>query len=692
MTKKHFLVEIGTEELPPKALPSLSRAFQDGVEKGLKASGLEFGVVHAYATPRRLALLVKDLSTQQPDQALEKFGPAKKAAFDKDGNPTPAASGFARSCQVVVEQLETATLDGVEKLVYRSLQKGRPAIELLPNIVSDALSALPVPRPMRWGSSRVEFVRPVHWVVMLLGSDLVPATILGVASGRESRGHRFHYNQAIALSSATDYAASLLEPGRVIASFSERKEKIRQLIQEEGSRLKATVVIDDALLEEVTSLVEWPVVLTGSFDPHFLELPAEVLISSMKTHQKCFCVTGADGKLLAKFVAISNLQSKDPSQVVAGNEKVIRPRLADARFFYDTDKKQKLEDRLETLKGIVFQQKLGSVYEKSQRVAALATMIADRLGADKDSCVRAALLSKCDLVSNMVGEFAELQGVIGYYYAVADGEQPEVARAIDEHYLPRFAGDRLPTTLTGSVLAVADKLDVIVGLFVIGQPPTGSRDPFALRRAAIGLLRILVEKNFDLDLPSAIHTALQAYGFLQPEPAIADQVFDFLLERFRAWYQDEGVSSDVFQSVLALRPGNPQDFHSRVLAVHAFSQLPQAQALSSANKRVSNILAKLESPLTSTSVSPSLLTHTAEKTLASELMAKEAVVVPLFKSREYRAGLAELATLKDSIDGFFDDVLVMDEDPGVRNNRLALLANLRALFLQVADISYLHKN
>ncbi|MEX2131983.1 MAG: glycine--tRNA ligase subunit beta, partial [Pseudohongiellaceae bacterium] len=669
MTSKDFLVEVGTEELPPKALRLLSSAFQSQVVAGLNSAGLSYVEIKAFATPRRLALLVKGLLTSQPDQSIEKFGPAVKAAFDVAGNPSPAASGFARSCGVTVDALQKAVLDGVEKLVYRHLQSGKESKLLLPSIINAALMALPVPKRMRWGSSRIEFVRPVHWVVMLLGSDVVEAEILGIRAGRETRGHRFHHPDNISLKQAADYQLALFKSGSVIADFDERKETIRKLVLEEGIRLMAKVNIDEALLDEVTSLVEWPVALTGSFDMHFLNLPAEALVSSMKAHQKCFTLTDESGKLLALFITVSNLRSRDPAQVIAGNEKVIRPRLADAKFFFDTDQKQRLETRLDALKGIVFQQQLGSVYDKSQRVAALATRVADQLGADKDTCIRAALLSKCDLVTNMVGEFGELQGIMGYYYALADGEKPDVALAINEHYMPRYAGDQLPSSLTGSVVAVADKLDMIVGLFAIGQPPTGSKDPFALRRAAIGVLRILVEKQFDLDLRDMIASAMRGYEFLKPDQEISAQVLDFMLERFRAWYQDEGISSEVFQAVLALRPANPVDFHSRVLAVHHFSMLPQAQALSSANKRVSNILAKLDQPLTQKSVTLEMLTVAAEKQLAKALEERAPAVTLLFSQRRYKEGLQQLAELKDPIDKFFDDVLVMDKDELVRNNR-----------------------
>ncbi|MFM1895670.1 MAG: hypothetical protein RLZZ385_744 [Pseudomonadota bacterium] len=692
MKTQDFLVEIGTEELPPKALLPLADAFLAEMVSALTSASLPFASARHYASPRRLAVMVEGLAVTQPDRSVERYGPAVAAAFDKSGNPTPAASGFARSCGTEVTRLERATKDGVEKLVFRSTQIGEPARRLLPGMVDSALAKLPIPKRMRWGSRRVEFVRPVHWVVMLLGDEVVDGEILGLTTGRETRGHRFHYNQAIRLRNPGDYADQLSTTGCVLADYRQRKERIRELILAQGELLGAKVAVEEDLLDEVTSLVEWPVALTGNFDRHFLELPPEALISSMKSHQKCFYLTDPSGNLLPNFIAISNLQSKDPAQVVAGNEKVIRPRLADARFFFETDKKTSLEQRVDQLKHIVFQQQLGTVYEKSQRVAALAAVIARALDADEGLCRRAASLAKCDLMTRMVGEFAELQGIMGRYYALHDGEAPEVAAALNEQYMPRFAGDGLPQSLTGAILAIADKLDTIVGLFAIGQPPTGSKDPFALRRAAIGVLRILVEKNLDLDLSAVITAAVSNFDFLKPESALAGNVLDFMLERFRAWYLDDGIPAEVIQSVLALRPSSPVDVHSRILAVSHFNSLPEAQALSSANKRVSNILAKLETPLQDFSIESTLLSLDAEKLLADVVAASELDVAPLFADRNYQQGLAQLAQSKAIVDRFFDEVLVMDEDPAIRRNRLALLARLRSLFLQVADISHLHKS
>lgn len=692
MSKQDFLVELGTEELPPKALLKLSKSFHSGIVEGLKKAALDHGEAKSFATPRRLAVSIKGLDTKQADQLNEKFGPAVKAAFDADGNPTPAATGFAKSCGVEVSELARADKDGVEKLAYSSTLVGKQTKELLPDIVEAALAKLPIPKRMRWGASRNEFVRPVHWLVMLLGEEVVPSTILGVDSGNTTYGHRFHYPEAIMLKSPSDYEGALESPGNVIADFSKRKESIRTAILAEGEKLNATTVVDEALLDEVTALNEFPVALTGRFDEIFLQVPAEALILAMKSHQKCFYVVDGNEKLLPHFVTVSNIRSTDPAQVVEGNERVIRPRLADAKFFFETDQQTSLESRLEQLKKVIFQKKLGTVYERSLRVAKLARFLAAAVGADETESERAALLSKCDLVSNMVGEFADLQGLMGSYYARNDGEPEAVAAAINEQYMPRYAGDELPATAAGAILAVADKLDSIVGLFAIGQPPTGSKDPFALRRSAIGVLRILIEKELDLDLMDCIKASLAGFDSIDLEADTADAVFEFMLERFRSWYADESVPSSVFQSVMALKPRRPLDFSKRVAAVSSFVKLDESDALAAANKRVSNLLDKADAADLSAKVNDALLADDAEKALFQQLQAKELNTAPLFESGDYTTGLAELAQLKDAVDDFFNDVLVMCEDKALQNNRLALLQRLRAIFLRVADISFLHSS
>lgn len=690
-TDKDFLVEIGCAELPPKALRGLSEAFIAGLQSGLDAAGLSYSAIKPFTSPRRLAARVEGLSIKQADTKIERFGPAVKAAYDKDGKPTPAASGFARSCGVDIDALETVEKDGVEKLVFRADKAGEETQTLLPDIVAAALAKLPIPRKMRWGSTRDEFVRPVYWLVMLFGEDVIDTELFGIRSGRITQGHRFHCGADITLASPAEYEDKLRNPGYVIADYEARKSIVRAQVQKQGTALNGEVQIDEDLLEEVTSMVEWPVALTGRFDEHFLSVPAEALISSMKNHQKTFYVLDKNGKMLPNFVAVANLESKDPAQVIAGNERVIRPRLADAAFFFESDRKQTLASRLAQLGTIVFQQQLGTVEQKSRRVAALAASIARSLSIDPDHCERAALLGKCDLVSHMVAEFPELQGIMGHYYALHDNEAREVAQAITEQYQPRFAGDAVPASNTGAVLAVAEKLDTICGLFAIGQPPTGSKDPFALRRAALGVLRILVEKSLDLDLQSAINEALTAYaeqGLTVPGDT-STQVFEFMLERFRAWYTGDGVSPEVFQSVMELKPAKPLDFALRVSAVQQFSRLPESGALAAANKRVSNILQKQEAAVAE-SIDQSLLTEAAEIALAEQVARLAQTVAPMFRQRDYAKGLEALAGMRSVVDTFFDEVLVMADDEAVRQNRLALLRELRILFLHVADISCLH--
>lgn len=690
MSKQDFLVELGTEELPPKALSKLSKSFQSGVIDGLKSESLDYGEVKSFATPRRLAVLVYSLETKQADRLTEKFGPAVKASFDTDGNPTRAAEGFAKSCGVIVADLGKTNKDGVEKLSYSALLSGKCTNDLLPAIVNEALAKLPIPKKMRWGESRDEFVRPVHWLVMLFGKKVIPSTIMGVKSGAVSFGHRFHHPDKISIGKASEYEALMLKPGNVVADFTKRRELIRNAILREGEKLNADTVVDESLLDEVTGLVEYPVALTGQFDESFLEVPSEALILAMKSHQKCFYLLSKDKELLPYFVTVSNISSTDPLQVVKGNERVIRPRLADAKFFYDTDKQISLEERLNQLKKVVFQVQLGTVYDRSSRVANLATFLAVGTGQNEAQSERAAMLAKCDLVTNMVGEFADLQGIMGSYYAVNDGESESVAIAISEQYMPKYAGGDLPSTTLGSILAIADKLDSIVGLFAIGQPPTGSKDPFALRRSAIGVLRIMVENKLDLDLFTCIETSLEGFGSLEVDTQTAEKVFEFMLERFRSWYSDDGVPINIFQSVMEVKPRKPYDFARRIQAVSSFMKLEESTSLAAANKRVSNLLDKVDAASLSTEVSESLLIDDAEKILFQQLREKELNTAFLFDAGDYTSGLAELVQLKDSVDRFFDDVLIMCDDIPLQYNRIAVLQRLRDLFLKVADISFLH--
>lgn len=685
-----LLVEIGTEELPPKALAGLSLAFEQLFSKQLEQARLSFTAVQRFATPRRLALLVSGLVEQQADDNILRFGPAVKAAYDASGEPTRAATGFAASCGVEVSQLETAEKDGVEKLCFQKTEAGQATGKLIPDLLRQSLAQLPIPKRMRWGSSRDEFVRPVHWVTLLFGTERLPATILGIESGAVTYGHRFLHNQAIMLNEASDYEQALEQQGKVIPTFDTRKESIREQVIAEGKKAGGTVMLDEDLLDEVTSLVEFPVALTGAFDETFLQLPPEALVLTLKSHQKCFCIEDSDGQLLPSFITISNIISADPAQVVEGNERVIRPRLADARFFFETDQQLPLLNRAEKLKSLVFQDKLGTVYDKTQRVAILAAWIAGQIGANVEFCERAAQLSKCDLLTQMVGEFADLQGLMGYYYALHDGEQQEVARAVYEQYQPKQAGAPVPETLTGAVLAIADKLDTMVAMFAIGQPPTGSKDPFALRRSAIGILRILVEKQIDLDMWQCIEASIKTFADLNLPVQPQQQVFDFLLERFRAWYSDEGIKASVFQSVLAVKPVSPLDFHHRVQAVSHFTALEQASALAAANKRVANLLDKLDSATITDSVDPAALQENAEKALFKAVQEKTIEVGPLFDEGQYTEGLQSLADLKVPVDAFFDEVLVMADDEQLKQNRIALLNQLRNLFLRSADISCLH--
>lgn len=685
---RDLLIEIGTEELPPKALEGLSEAFSSAICGGLEQQEIAYNIATPYATPRRLAVLLKGVATFQPDREIERRGPALAAAF-KDGKPSPALLGFARSCGVEVEALSKLETDKGSWFVYRSLQKGQATEKLVPAIVEAALAALPIPKRMRWGSTNFEFVRPVHWVVLLFGKEVIEAEILGIKAGRETRGHRFHHPEPLVLAEADDYGKALEKQGYVIPVFSTRRERVRILVEEAADLLGGQAVIDEALLSEVTSLVEYPVAITGSFEEKFLSVPAEALIASMKGHQKYFHVVSAEGKLLPNFIAISNLQSTQPEVVRAGNERVIRPRLSDAAFFWGQDCAHALEQHLDTLKTVVFQNALGTLYEKSQRVAELSGTIAKALGANELHGIRAAQLSKCDLMSNMVGEFPELQGIMGEYYARHDSEHEAVAVALREQYMPRFAGDALPSTPIGQAVAIADKLDTLVGIFGIGQPPTGDKDPFGLRRAALGVLRIAIEQKLPLDLLALLQQAQAAYpaGVIKVEDTYL-QVFDFMLERLRSYYQDQGVHYDSVDAVLSCRPHSPLDADKRIRGVEAFRSLPAAVSLASANKRVHNLLKKTEQTFPQ-HPEAALFTEEAERQLHQALAAQQGQLDAYLQQGNYAEALQLLAGLRESVDTFFEKVMVMDENPTIRNNRLALLQTMRAQFLKIADISRL---
>jgi glycyl-tRNA synthetase beta chain len=689
-----FLIEIGTEELPPKSLLNLSEAFREEVVNRLSGLKLNFGTVSSFASPRRLAVVVRALDPMTPGQETVNWGPPKSVAFDQSGMPTRAAQAFAEKNNCPLTALaDMVEHDGKqEKLCHRASQPGQSTTALLGDIVSGALAALPIPKRMRWGTRREEFVRPVHWIVMLFGNDVVNTQIMGLPTGNRSRGHRFHAPNEIVIDSPASYCQQLKQ-AYVLADFDERRHLIREGVHAAAKKAGGHAAIDDDLLNEVTALNEWPVPLVGHFEARFLDVPAEALISSMKSHQKYFHVLDDSGKLMPIFITVANIESTDPEQVIRGNERVIRPRLSDAAFFYETDRQTTLAKQRESLRSIVFQAKLGSLFDKTERVASLARALSETTGADGALAFRAGELSKSDLVSEMVGEFDDLQGTMGRYYAIHDGEDPEVANALFEQYLPRFAGDIIPTTRTGITLAIADRLDTLVGIFGIGQPPSGSKDPFALRRASLGVLRIIVEHKIDIDLRAALNLALTQHidtsTLVESADHINKQVLTYMLDRFKGRYEDEHIPAEVFQSVAARQLSSPLDIHLRVMAVHTFNQLPEAEALAAANKRVSNILSKQIDLPDGREVNQALLVEPAEQTLATTLMELTGAVGPLLETRDYTNALKELAKLRNPVDQFFDEVMVMAEQSEVRMNRLALLQKLQALFLNIADISLL---
>lgn len=687
MTTQNFLVEIGTEELPPKALKTLATSFADNVEAELNQAGLTFDKIEWFAAPRRLAVKVLNLATQQPSKEIEKRGPAVSAAFDAEGKPTKAAEGWARGCGITVDQAERIATDKGEWLVHRAKIEGQPTKNLLNDIVANALAKLPIPKPMRWADKTVQFIRPVHTVTMLLGDELIEDEILGVASARTIRGHRFLGEKEFEIQHADQYPQLLREKGSVVADFNERKAEILAKSQAKATALGGVADIEESLLEEVTSLVEYPNVLAAKFEERFLAVPAEALVYTMKGDQKYFPIYDKDGKLLPHFIFVSNINPEDPTAIIEGNEKVVRPRLTDAEFFFKTDLKQKLVDRLPRLETVLFQQQLGTLKDKTDRIEQLAGEIAKQIGADEAKAKRAGLLSKCDLMTNMVFEFTDTQGVMGMHYARHDGEDEEVAVALNEQYMPRFAGDELPKSLVASAVALADKFDTLTGIFGIGQAPKGSADPFALRRAALGALRIIVEKNLPLDLEDLVKKSAALFGDKLTNQNVVADVVDFMLGRFRAWYQDEGIAVDVIQAVLARRPTRPADFDARVRAVSHFRTLDSAEALAAANKRVSNILAKADAAIGEINLTACV--EPAEKALAEAVLALRTEVQPLIAKGDYTAVLDKLANLRAPVDSFFDNVMVNAEDPALRQNRLAILNTLQGLFLQVADISVL---
>jgi glycyl-tRNA synthetase beta chain len=686
-----LLIEIGTEELPPKALKRLSQSLYDNVIAGLEQAGLTTGKsinARHFAAPRRLAVMVPAVRAHQPDRQQERRGPAVQAAFDENGNPTRATEGFAKSCGVSTDKLDRLKTDKGEWLVYRHMEKGRAASELVPEILEQALKQLPIPKRMRWGDLDAEFVRPVHWLVLLHGSKVIPAELLATASGRKTRGHRFHANKTFSIKHAGDYEKSLRK-AFVLPDYARRQQKISAGAEKLAARQGGVALIDPDLLDEVTSLVEWPEPILSGFDKAFLDVPAEALISTMQEHQKYFPVTDKRGKLLPYFITVSNIKSKQKARVREGNERVIRARFSDAKFFWDTDRKQRLDAHVERLKDVVFHVKLGSMHDKAVRTSRLSANVAGALNAIVATAERAGLLAKADLMTGMVYEFPDLQGIMGRYYAEHDGEDKEVAAAMEEQYKPRFAGDDLPASNAGRAVAIADKLDTLVGIFGVGEVPTGEKDPFALRRAALGVLRIIIEGKLEIDLMSLLKAATEGHAEL-PEPAkVPEQVYEFMMDRLRAYYADAGISHDVFEAVRACNPPEPLDFDRRVRAVMAFRKLKEAASLTAANKRIRNILKQGGETTDWDHVSDVLLQEPAEKNLTAKVKSLASELSPLFDKGDYTTAMKKLAALRPQVDDFFDNVMVMVDEEAVRDNRLALLSSLEQLFLRVADLSRL---
>lgn len=686
---KEFLIELGTEELPPKQLRTLAEAFAANFAAELATADIAHEGVTWFATPRRLALKVANLAESQPDRVVEKRGPAVNVAFDADGKPTKAAEGWARGNGITVEQAERLVTDKGEWLLFKEQVQGQQTASVVVEMAAKALANLPIAKPMRWGDKETQFIRPVKTLTILFGSELIQGEILGVASARTLRGHRFMGEAEFTIESAEQYPAILEERGKVIADYATRKAMIIEGSQQAAQQLGGIADLEDALVEEVTSLVEWPVVMTAKFEEKFLKVPAEALVYTMKGDQKYFPVYDASKKLLPNFIFVSNIESKEPRHIVEGNEKVVRPRLADAEFFFNADRKRPLVDRLPLLENAIFQQQLGTIKDKTDRITELAGYIAEQIGADVEKSKRAGLLAKCDLMTSMVFEFTDTQGVMGMHYARHDGEAEEVAVALNEQYMPRFAGDELPSRGVSAAVAMADKLDTIVGIFGIGQAPKGS-DPFALRRASLGVLRILVEYGYQLDLVDLIAKAKSLFGDRLTNANVEQEVIEFMLGRFPTWYQDAGFSIDIIQAVLARNPTKPADFDQRVKAVSHFRALEEAEALAAANKRVGNILAKYDGEL-GEEIDLALLQEDAEKALAEAVEIMAEALEPAFATGNYQEALSKLAGLRAPVDAFFDNVMVMADDEALKKNRLTLLNKLRNLFLQIADISLLQK-
>jgi len=691
MKPADLLVEIGTEELPPKALRGLMDAFAANLGSALDDARLEHGELHAYASPRRLAVVVESLARGQEDRHASQKGPPVSVAFDGAGKPLPPATAFAKKCGIAVADLGRVKTDKGEWLTAETTEAGRTTAELLPELVEKALAELPIPRRMRWGAGEAEFVRPVHWIVLLHGSKVVAGSVMGITTGNKSMGHRFHSRGSITIAKPADYLDTLEQKGHVVADFGARRKAVQQGVEKLAKKAKGAIVDGESLYDEVAALVEWPVPMLGSFDEEFLQLPPEVVVSTLTGHQRYFPVADASGNLLPRFVTVANLDSKEPQKVRDGNERVIRPRLADAAFFWGNDRKKTLAMRQDALHDVVYQRGLGSLHDRSSRTAAVANGICEQLDIDGAAVERAAMLCKCDLLTGMVGEFPDLQGTMGRYYAASDGETEAVATAIGEHYQPRFAGDSLPVSQVGRVLAVADRLDTLAGIFAIGKKPSGNRDPFGLRRAALGIIRILIECDLDLDLKAMIanSVALQPAAKSGAE-ALPGEIYGFITDRLRRYFldRDPGLDTETFDAVMARQPASLVDFERRLQAVQAFLGLDEAQSLASANKRIANILRQAGGS-GAAEIKQKLLEEGAETDLHRALADASTTVRPLLDERRYTEALRELAGLREPVDRFFDDVMVMVDDEATKNNRLALLGELRALFLDVADISRL---
>ncbi len=685
---RDLLFELGTEELPPKSLLTLSRALQTGVEAGLAKAGLAYGTVISYATPRRLAFLVKAVSVAQPDQTVEKRGPAINAAYNANGSLSKAAEGFVRSCGTTPDKLTILKTDKGEWLCFKQEVKGAATADLIPDIIRLSLAGLPITKRMRWGAGTAEFVRPAHWVLLLFGETVIETTILDLPTGCISHGHRFHSPGTITIDSPKEYAEKLRIEGRVIASYTERMDIIRTLAEQTATEVGGVAHIEPALLEEIAALVEWPVPVLGGFEARYLELPAEALITTMQENQKYFPVKNVAGELLPWFITFSNIASSRIESVREGNERVVRPRLSDAEFFRNQDRKKTLEDRVPNLANITFQKTLGSLLDKTRRVQRLGIRIAEAMETESAWVERAALLAKADLLTEMVGEFTNLQGTMGRYYALAEGEPEEIAAAIEEQYLPKQSGGALPETLTGQMLALAEKLDTLTGIFSAGLIPTGDKDPYALRRAALGAIRLLVECRLDLDLPELLTYALEPFTHPFDREATYKAVYEFILDRLKGYCLERGFSFDEFDAVLAVQPPRLLDFVSRLGAVKEFSTLPEAESLAAANKRIRNILRKAEEEIVA-NVDDHILVEVQEKALLQAARDAKEDVLPLLRERDYTAALRRLAGLRDAVDAFFDGVMVMSEDAELRRNRLGLLAIVEGLFLDIADISKL---